>query len=51
MPTLLHKVSRLEQGRWLELGIYGANEIIQAEPFDALAFDVAAWWEGIDEAP
>jgi Uma2 family endonuclease len=42
-------ISRLEQGRWLELGIHGPDETLQAEPFDAIAIDLARWFEGFDE--
>jgi Uma2 family endonuclease len=36
--------SRLESGRWLELGIYGDEREANIEPFDAIALDVASFW-------
>jgi Uma2 family endonuclease len=45
-------VSRLHEGRWLELGVYGANEKIRAEPFEAVELDMAEWWyDGGTEQP
>lgn len=35
---------RLESGRWLETGVYGDERAAHIEPFDAVAFDVAALW-------
>lgn len=40
-------VSRLVDGKWVELGVYGGDEKIRAEPFDAIELDLAAWWEGL----
>ena len=39
------RVSRLEGGKWVELGVHGADEKVRAEPFDAVEIDLAAWWE------
>ena len=42
-------VLRLEQGRWVELGTFDANEAeARMEPFDAVAFDLRWWWEGLE---
>lgn len=35
---------RLEQGRWLELGVFGDERAAHIEPFEAAALDVASWW-------
>jgi len=32
------------QGRWVELGVYGGQEVVRAAPFDAVELDIAAWW-------
>ena len=29
-------VSRLEAGRWLELGVFGGEQVVRADPFDAI---------------
>lgn len=43
-------VSRLEEGRWLELGSYDVDDkVIRAEPFDAIEIELAPWFEGIEE--
>lgn len=39
-------VSRLHEGKWLELGVYGPEGLVRAEPFDAIEIDLAAFWEG-----
>jgi Uma2 family endonuclease len=41
-------VSRLESGRWLELGVFGGDQVVRAEPFDAIALALAPWWEGVE---
>ncbi|MRG92924.1 Uma2 family endonuclease [Polyangium spumosum] len=41
-------VSRLENGHWVELGVYGAEEKVQAEPFEGVEIDLAAWWEVLE---
>jgi Uma2 family endonuclease len=40
-------VSRLVDGKWVELGVHGRDEKVRAEPFDAVEIDLAAWWEGV----
>lgn len=38
-------VHRLCDGRWRELGVYGADDHrVRAEPFDAVEIDVGDWW-------
>jgi Uma2 family endonuclease len=40
-------VSKLVDGKWLELGAHGREEKVRAAPFDAVEIDLAAWWEGV----
>lgn len=44
-------VSKLIDGRWVELGTWGPDEKVRAEPFEAVEIDLAGWWEGLGEAP
>ena len=46
-------VSRLEGGRWLELGVFGGEQVVRAEPFEAVDIPLGPWWEalGSDQAP
>ncbi len=37
-------VSRLHEGRWLELAVYGDDARVRAEPFDAVEIDPSEWW-------
>ena len=37
-------VCKLIDGRWSELGVYGAHEVIHAEPVQAIALDLTGWW-------
>src|SRR5579859_6089044 len=37
-------ISRLQGGRWLELGIYGEREKIRVAPFDEAQMDLGEWW-------
>lgn len=38
------EVLRLENGRWSILGVHCDDEIVRAEPFDAIDLDLAALW-------
>lgn len=40
-------VSRLENGRWLELGMFGGEQIVRAEPFEVIEIPLEPWWEGM----
>jgi Uma2 family endonuclease len=40
-------VSRLEGGRWLELGVFGGEQVVRAEPFDAVEIALEPWWEAV----
>jgi hypothetical protein len=37
-------LSRLHEGHWLEVGVYGDREKVRAAPFDAVEIDLAEWW-------
>lgn len=37
--------STLVDGRWLEIGVFGENDVVQVEPFDAVALSMAEWWQ------
>jgi Uma2 family endonuclease len=39
-------VSRLDDGRWVELGVWGDDDLVRAEPFEAIEIDLADWWSG-----
>jgi Uma2 family endonuclease len=38
------EVYRLEAGRWLVVGTHGGDELVRAEPFDAIELHLARWW-------
>ncbi len=46
-------VCQLRDAHWVELGVYGQNERIRAEPFAAVELDMSDWWmpEGAPPAP
>jgi hypothetical protein len=37
-------VSKLEGGRWLELGVHGEDDTVRAEPFPETEIELAEWW-------
>ncbi len=37
-------VSRLSEGKWVELAVHGDSERVRAEPFEAVELDLAGWW-------
>jgi Uma2 family endonuclease len=37
-------VSRLAEGHWLELGVFGDDARVRAEPFEDVEIDLAGWW-------
>jgi Uma2 family endonuclease len=43
------EVCRLVDGKWLQLGIFGGEEKVRAEPFEAVEIDMTEWWEGIED--
>lgn len=36
--------SRLESGRWMELGVWGDDQKARIEPFDLVELELSAWW-------
>ncbi len=36
--------SKLVDGQWLEIGVYGSVSSFRAEPFDAVELSMAEWW-------
>lgn len=38
------EVYRLEAGRWVVVGTHAGEEIVRAEPFDAVELRLARWW-------
>ncbi len=38
------EVCRLIEGKWLQLGVYGGDEKVRAEPFEIVELDLAEWW-------
>jgi Uma2 family endonuclease len=37
-------VYSLENGRWVEMGVYGDDREARIDPFAEIALDVASWW-------
>ncbi|NMO20402.1 Uma2 family endonuclease [Pyxidicoccus fallax] len=44
-------VSELREGHWLELGVYGEDDIIRAAPFDAIELRLGELWPAIATPP
>lgn len=44
-------VSRLHEGRWLEIGVYSDSDRVRAEPFEAAEIDLSEWWPLPDPEP
>ena len=44
-------VSRLLDGRWLELGVHAGDERVRAEPFEAVEIDLSEWWADAEPEP
>ena len=44
-------VTRLEGGRWLELGVFGGEQIVSGEPFEAADIPLGPWWEAVGPEP
>ena len=43
-------VSKLVDGRWLELGVHGDDDRVHAEPFEAVQIALGEWWPQGDVA-
>jgi Uma2 family endonuclease len=37
-------VSQLLNGRWTELAVHGAGDLVRAEPFTDIEIDIGQWW-------
>jgi Uma2 family endonuclease len=42
-------VSRLHEGRWLELGIFCDDDKVRAEPFEEAELELGEWWPPVVE--
>ncbi len=40
-------VSKLLDGRWMELGVHGEDDRVRAEPFDAIEISLEDWWPNL----
>lgn len=38
------EVCRLVEGKWRKLGVFGGDERVRPEPFEAVEIDLAEWW-------
>ncbi len=38
------EVYRLAERHWVVVGTHGDDEIVRAEPFDAIELDMSRWW-------
>jgi Uma2 family endonuclease len=38
------EVYHLEKSHWVVVGTHGDDELIRAEPFDAIELDMSRWW-------
>jgi len=47
----LLEVYRLQEGRWLLLGVHAGKAMVRAEPFDAVELALGPVWGGVEEAP
>lgn len=45
------EVYRREPGGWLRTAMYADDEVVRAEPFDAIELDLGRWWLPGDEPP
>jgi len=41
-------VSKLVDGRWLEIGVFGDNDVVRAEPFEAVEISMDDWWPALE---
>jgi Uma2 family endonuclease len=37
-------ISELQNGRWLELGVYGEDDVVRAAPFEAIELNLRELW-------
>jgi hypothetical protein len=43
-------VSQLLNGRWVELAVHGAGDLVRAEPFADIEIDLGQWWPAPSDA-
>lgn len=43
------EVCRLVEGKWLQLGIFGGDEKVRAEPFGEVEIEMTEWWGAEEE--
>lgn len=44
-------MSRLVDGRWLEVGIFVGDARVRAEPFETVEVSLGDWWELLPPEP
>ena len=45
------EVYRLEAGRWVVVAVFAGDEVVHAEPFDAIQIGLARWWPPVAPSP
>jgi Uma2 family endonuclease len=45
------EVYRLENKRWMRLAAHGGDDVVRAEPFDAVPLELAALWKNLPPEP
>ena len=45
------EVLKLEGGRWTILATHAGNEVVRAEPFEAIELELAALWGDVGDGP
>jgi hypothetical protein len=43
-------VCRLEAGHWVAVAVHGGDDVVRAEPFEAVELLLARWWPPSDAA-
>lgn len=43
--------SLVDEGKWLELGVFGSDDKVRAEPFEAVELALEQWWPSGQEKP
>ncbi|HRI67624.1 MAG TPA: Uma2 family endonuclease [Polyangium sp.] len=44
LDTQTFTINRLNQGKWVELGVHVGNQFVHAEPFDIVELNLECWW-------
>jgi len=45
------EVYRLDAGRWMVVAVFAGDEVVRAEPFDAIELGLARWWPPVAASP